>query len=400
MKELLKSNKNFRFFWLSSCLASLGDYVDDIAFAQLVYLVTESTLLTSYVFVIKIIFTFASIFTATYIDCHKKKPILFITSSGQCIILLLLLAIYMLGALNVWVLMAFTTIQTVFSTFNSPAQNGMISQIVSKEEIVNARSTINIFMQFIQIFSYACAGALIATVGIKGAIILDIIIFALSSVWVCFINEPSLNKQGFDSKNEFFSNVREGFQFVLQKKNIVCVLIVTFLANTIVAPIDTLTPAYFAQGKFPSYSYAVFMIGIAIGGIIGTWLLTKLQKKYTNEKLFAFGFLLGAVGLLILYIPIFILVVISSLFVGASFGFVSVLNSTLIQLATPKDKMARVFSIFKCVSFVASPLGIFVVGLLGESIDMSVILGTLGIMMFLTSLLSLKIVKQKPEPLE
>lgn len=64
------------------------DYVDDIAFAQLVYLVTESTLLTSYVFVIKIIFTFASIFTATYIDCHKKKPILFITSSGQCIILL------------------------------------------------------------------------------------------------------------------------------------------------------------------------------------------------------------------------------------------------------------------------------------------------------------------------
>lgn len=400
MKELLKSNRNFRFFWLSSCLASLGDYVDDIAFAQLVYLVTESTLLTSYVFVIKIIFTFASIFTATYIDCHKKKPILFITSSGQCIILLLLLAIYMLGALNVWVLMAFTTIQTVFSTFNSPAQNGMISQIVSKEEIVNARSTINIFMQFIQIFSYACAGALIATVGIKGAIILDIMIFALSSVWVCFINEPPLNKQGFDSKNEFFSNVREGFQFVLQKKNIVCVLIVTFLANTIVAPIDTLTPAYFAQGKFPSYSYAVFMIGIAIGGIIGTWMLTKLQKKYTNEKLFAFGFLLGAIGLLIMYVPIFILVVISSLFVGASFGFVSVLNSTLIQLATPKDKMARVFSIFKCVSFVASPLGIFVVGLLGESIDMSVILGTLGVLMLLTSLLSLKIVKQNSGHLE
>lgn len=64
MKQLFIKNKNFRFFWIASCISTIGDFVDDIAFAQLVYFVTKSTLLTSYVFAIKVVFTFLSTLTA------------------------------------------------------------------------------------------------------------------------------------------------------------------------------------------------------------------------------------------------------------------------------------------------------------------------------------------------
>ena len=42
MKNLLKKNRNFRNFWIASSISTIGDFVDDIAFAQLVYIVTKS----------------------------------------------------------------------------------------------------------------------------------------------------------------------------------------------------------------------------------------------------------------------------------------------------------------------------------------------------------------------
>ena len=149
MRQLLKTNKNFRLFWMAISISSLGDYVDDIAFAQLVYLVTKSTLLTSYVFAIKIVFTFLSVFTATYVDRHNKKKILIGTSAGQGIVLVFLLFLYQNQMLNSYILIGFVTIQTVFSTFGTPAQNAFLSCVVTKEEMLSARSSLHMFMNFI-----------------------------------------------------------------------------------------------------------------------------------------------------------------------------------------------------------------------------------------------------------
>ena len=73
MINLMKKNRNFRIFWGASCISGIGDYVDDIAFAMLIYMVTESTLITSYVFAIKMILSFVSMFTSSIVDYSNKK---------------------------------------------------------------------------------------------------------------------------------------------------------------------------------------------------------------------------------------------------------------------------------------------------------------------------------------
>lgn len=73
MIKLLKKNRNFRIFWEATCISGIGDYVDDIAFSMLIYMFTESTLITSYVFAIKMILSFVSMFTATIVDYNNKK---------------------------------------------------------------------------------------------------------------------------------------------------------------------------------------------------------------------------------------------------------------------------------------------------------------------------------------
>ena len=211
------------------------------------------------------------------------------------------------------------------------------------------------------------------------------------------IESKEESNQKFDSIQDFFRDVREGFHFVINQKKIYSILIVTFIGNMLTSPVDGLMPAYFAQGEYKSYTYASFMVGIAVGGIAGTWILTKLQKKLNNEKLLAFGFFLGAVGLGMLYMNNIVGVYFSAIFIGASFGFVSVLNATILQLATPNAMIARVFSIFKCISFVASPIGIIAAGFLGEYVDMTVVFVLLAILMLVTAILTLRIVGNSNE---
>ena len=47
-----------------------GDYIDDIAFAQLVYSITKSTLFSSYVFAVKIVFSFLYSYYYQMFFCH------------------------------------------------------------------------------------------------------------------------------------------------------------------------------------------------------------------------------------------------------------------------------------------------------------------------------------------
>ena len=135
------------------------DYVDDIAF---------STLITSYVFAIKMILSFISMFTSTIVDYNNKKQILMVTSFGQGIVLFLLLFLYSTGHVSTWILIVFVTIQTIFSTFSTPAQNALLPLLISDEDVITARASNSMFQQFIQIFSYVGSGALITWIGIPG----------------------------------------------------------------------------------------------------------------------------------------------------------------------------------------------------------------------------------------
>lgn len=390
MIKLLKKNRNFRIFWEASCISGIGDYVDDIAFAMLIYMITESTLITSYVFAIKMILSFVSMFTSSIVDYSNKKKILIITSFGQGIVLLVLLLIYLTGHISTPILIMFVTIQTILSTFSTPAQNALLPLLISDDDAITARASNSMFQQFIQIFSYVGSGALITAVGISGAIIIDIFTFFISGFLLCFVKYSDTVERS--RKNmDFSKTVKEGFKFIFTSKVIIAILVVTFLGNLFASPIDSLSVAYFTDFFTDKYIYSMFMATIAIGGIIGTWLLTKLKNKISMNLLLAIGFAFGGFGIvLLLFYNNIIFPIIAGFLYGVSNGFVSIMNGVLLQINTPREMMGRVFSAFRCVSFASGPIGIIVVGYMGKYISLNKIFFGLGCLLIMTSLISFK----------
>ena len=388
MINLLKKNKNFRLFFASICTSGVGDYIDDIAFALLIYTVTESTLIMSYVFAIKILLSFVSVFTSSIVDYNNKKNILIFTSLGQGIVLCLLLSMYLTNNISTPILIIFVTIQTIFSTFSTPAQNAILPLLISDNDTIIARSATCMFQQFIQIFSYISSGTLISIIGIKGAIVIDIITFFIASVLIFFVEY----KETFENIKEYgnFINVsKDGFKFIFSSKIIIVILLVTFLGNLFASPIDSLSIAYFGDFFIDTTVYPVFMSSIAIGGVLGTFFLTKIKNKFCMNQLLALGFVFGGVGaMLLIYKNIFIVILAGFLY-GLSNGFVSIMNGVLLQVNTPKEMMGRVFSAFRCISFSSGPIGIMCVGYIGEYFELNKIFFSLGLMLIITAIVSL-----------
>lgn len=388
MINLLKKNKNFRLFFASICASGVGDYIDDIAFALLIYTVTESTLIMSYVFAIKILLSFVSVFTSSIVDYNNKKNILIFTSLGQGIVLCLLLSMYLTNNISTPILIIFVTIQTIFSTFSTPAQNAILPLLISDNDTIIARSATCMFQQFIQIFSYISSGTLISIIGIKGAIVIDIITFFIASVLIFFVEY----KETFENIKEYgnFINVsKDGFKFIFSSKIIIVILLVTFLGNLFASPIDSLSIAYFGDFFIDTTVYPVFMSSVAIGGVLGTFFLTKIKNKFCMNQLLALGFVFGGVGaMLLIYKNIFIVILAGFLY-GLSNGFVSIMNGVLLQVNTPKEMMGRVFSAFRCISFSSGPIGIMCVGYIGEYFELNKIFFSLGLMLIITAIVSL-----------
>lgn len=368
-KQLFKE-KDFLKIYFARCISCFGDSIDDIAFAMLIYNLTESTFLTSYVFAIKMFFTFTSIFTAAIADRSNKKIMIFISEFSQAIILIILGLMYINNNVNIPFLIIFVTLQAFFSTIGNPAKNSLIVLAINKDMLLEARALLSVSIKIIQVCAYALSAILIARLGILNIILIDSLTFIISSI--LFIN-LSYNDVviPYKSFGEFKKDIKEGFLFVKNKNMILFLLIVSLCGNILMCPVEVLMPAYFSQYTYSSSTYSLFVTFITLGSIAITIIIPRICKKVKEIYMLIVGISFGGVGCFILAFPtVSIMSYIAAIFFGFSFALVSILNVNILQAITPKNMVARVFSIFKCISYLASPVGMFIAGGLGEIIDL------------------------------
>jgi hypothetical protein len=268
--------------------------------------------------------------------------------------------------------------QALFSTFMKPCQNAILPRIVGKNDIIEARSLIEIANQFLQIFSYFSAGIIVMQIGLTGALIIDFLSFMVMPILLLFVNFKDVTIKG--DKN-YINEMKDGLKFIADNKLLKDVMLLTFIGNFLVAPVDSLIVALISSRNYRPDTYALYMTSLALGGIITGLLYKKINLHLSPKHVLAVGYLYGMVSLIVLCIQNLFLMYFSGFLMGISTYIVSVMNASLIQIYTPVDKSARTFSIFKCLSFLASPLGIVIAGALGEYMNLGYVFAIYGLLM-------------------
>lgn len=286
--------------------------------------------------------------------------------AGQGVLLTVVYVLFNAGYLTVPLLFVFVTLQAFFSSIMIPAKNALFTYIIDDEHAISARSLMNLVSSMLQIFAYMGAGVLIIYIGISNAILFDSLTFFAALVFIKKVRYTDISTDTWRVQGGFMADVREGFAFIKHERMIMSILTVTFFANAFTAPVESLMPAYFGQIGHSEIGYSVFMTGMSVGMIIGGWALTLLQRKTSAWSLFLGGMVLGAAGMGLLFFAAPYMSVVAALVIGLSYGIVNILNGTLIQRYTPREMIARIFSVFKCVSYMAGPAGAVISGWFGD----------------------------------
>lgn len=394
-------NKNYSKLLAATFITRLGDSLDSIAFAWLVYVMTGSRVLMGGIFVVSVLPNLIILpFAGVIADSYNKKVITAIGDVSRGIFVALLALLYVLNALQVWHLFAFVAINNIFESFADPSRGSILKSLITDEDMVKGNSYLTSARTIGSIIGISLAGVIIGFIGVWACIIIDAITFFISAILIVSMKYKDHTDEEDHVKPDLRGSLKmivSGFRYLKGKSFLVTLVIFSALINFFFVPFNILQPVYVdevmqlgAEGM--TYLGLAILIGMASGGLY----VGKYGKKYKIISMISVGlglmgfsyFLLGAINYLNLdLIPANI----SIIFITFCFGFfLPIINAPVhayMMRSTAPEMIGRLMSIIGVFALCAMPLGGTFVSLIGDSIPVTLLFVSMGILIILLSLI-------------
>lgn len=394
--ELLKC-KNYTILLIGNFISRFGDSLDSIAYGWMVYMLTGSKLLLGTLFAVNalpniILGPFAGVLA----DRLNKKKLIVLSYIGRGVIVSVTAFLFMNNLLQPWHLFLFTIINSTLETLMSPAVVSLLPLILNKEMYLSATSFSSSMSRFAELIGTGMAGALIALLGISGAIFVDGSTFFIAAVLITLmkISLHKLEKVKLNVRT-YMEDLKEGFSFVKNNKLIRLTIGLFALINFCLAPINVLLPI-FAKDVLKGGPNILSYIGVAlaVGTILGGILVGQFGSRFKISTLIISSLFLFGISYALLMIPGNIIragIYSNSTAVGSFFIFgllIPIMVSpiqTYLMVNTERAVLGRVSSLMAMISCSAIPLGSALTGTISEYMSISTIFLCMGSFLSVTA---------------
>ena len=178
----LLSETDYRRLLISTAVNRFGDSLDAVAFAWLVYKITQNGAWSAIVFGLNILpNVIVSPFAGAVVERLNKKNVIVFTHILRAMLLTSVLAVFVSGHVNGWVMAAFTIAVSTIESFNMPASTSFIPMIVKNEDLTKAMSLNSMVSGAVTMLGTGLAGIIIAKVSLSFVMIVDIVTFVISA---------------------------------------------------------------------------------------------------------------------------------------------------------------------------------------------------------------------------
>ncbi len=126
---------------------------------------------------------------------------------------------YLLGFLNVGILVSTTVIISTVEAFRRPANTALTSKVLERKYYEYGMSLMSVACSVVELIGVGAAAGIIAILGTAGAIYVDMATFALSALIILTVKskEENVQKQKFDAKS-YMKNFGDGVSYAGKEK--------------------------------------------------------------------------------------------------------------------------------------------------------------------------------------
>lgn len=303
-------------------------------------------------------------FAGSYVDRWDRKSVLLFGQLVSFLITLTIAILYWNDMLAVWHMVVLNILAGISGAFVMPAIQSSISLLVDKTDIQRANGMMGLLMGLVMVFSPALAGMLIATIGIDGILVIDIVSFSAALFVLLWINipKPIVSSDGAEAvKGDLIAEMKFGWMFLYSRPGLFWLTILnSILAMGVLGLSIMITPVVlgFSDEKGLGFILSAGGVGLILGG------LAVIITGGVQRKIYAVlgTSALSCIGMMIL--PIFTTVneVALGMFLLMSFAPLGTSASqSIIQLKIPTDIQGRVFGLRNFLLGIGSPIALLII---------------------------------------
>lgn len=342
--------------------------MQQVAIGWLVYRLTDSALLLGLVAFAGQGPTFILAPLAGAIaDRSNKHRVLFVVQALMMLQALLLAALVLSGAVEIWHIVVLSAALGCLSGFDIPVRQSLLVELVSgKEDLSNAIALNSSMFNGARLVGPAIAGVAIALMGEGLVILVNGVSYVAVLIALALMKITPLHKPA--AKEPVLRQIREGFRYAYDFSPIRSVLTLVALVSLVGVPFSVLLPVIASEvlgGDAKTLGVLVSCTGA--GALIAALYLASRVSVRGLGRVIAWSAALFGVSLL-LFSASTTLWLSAPLLVLAGFGMMLQMASsnTFLQTIVDDDKRGRVLALYTMAYIGMAPLGSLGLGVLAE----------------------------------
>jgi MFS family permease len=285
-------------------------------------------------------------------DTFNRRSIVFITQITMTLIAVVLGFLTALGHIQLWQIYVLVAFQSVAMSFDGPARQSMIPNLVSREDLRGAFGLQSVAADVGAVIGPALSGLVIASLGLKWTYWINAVSF-LAVILALILMGPVETMHSIDPRKQMpmykrmdFSAIPVGIRFILGQPIILSSMILDFFA-TFFSSANTLLP-FVARDVLHvgAIGYGWLSAAQSIGSVTVAVILTQAANIRKQGKLLLWGVVaFGAATVVFGVSHNYALTMLALILVGAGDAVSTVLRNTIRQLQTPDEMRGRMVSI-------------------------------------------------------
>ena len=309
-------------------------------------------------------------------DRYNRKFISIFSDMAMGTVALLYAGLMLIFELPVWTVFVMLCVRGIGSTFQQPAIQSIIPQLVPKDQLIKTNGWMQLLNSGSFLLGPVIGASLYAIFPMSVVLMSDVVGAALASIALAVVKIPEIEKKERE-KQHFIVEIKEGLQVFKKDRSLFYIVIAEALCMFFYAPLSSFYPLmtsdYFNLSAM--YGRAVelsFAIGMMVSSLLFSGVL-KIKRKIRTSFIGLFG--MGTMSLLCGIIPPayvgWFFFAGGCICLGASGNVHTIPLTAYMQETISPEKMGRAFSVLTLVSSVSMPVGLLFSSPIAEKVGVN-----------------------------
>jgi MFS family permease len=347
---------NFRRFFYGQSISLVGTWMQTVAQSWLVYTLTHSsTALGAVVAIQTLPVLLLGPYAGVIADRTDKRRLMVVLQCLMGVQAFVLGILAITHVVNIWEVGVLAVALGLNNTFENPARQSFVLEMVGGENVRNAVSLNSTMVNAARAVGPAVAGIIIATAGVGICFLLNALSFAAVVYSLISMNKDALRPSTPSGRAK--GQLREGLSYVAHEPRLAVPLLMMALVGTLAYEFQVSLPVVAKQtfhGGAETYGFLTAAMGA--GAVLGG-LFTATRGK-TGLRPLTIGAVVFGIALLFASLsPVLAIEYAALALVGwGSVSFLATGNSTL-QLASAPSMRGRVMALWSVAFMGSTPIG-------------------------------------------